>query len=586
MLRGNYCVRTFLFGCAVVVYSSAGWCEEEYRGPDYYQARHQTEDFIPEAQKYFEAHADYEIAPRVALDLYMAATLKQDLGLSEWAMARLVFDYPESLSTRFLLTTIPQPNTFGTFLSAQFNRVKEPDSKFIRKFAGAVDLGIQRFGPQLVAGDDLLISTSLASLEHRLFGLGMLCLKNSGEGNTEVRDIVNILLNERLSPSERYVRMQSFSDREVVRTCQRVLFEKLSPEEQGAAAVRRTTVESLLREMKFAEALPLLEQLAKENGGAQVDFWRGWSLASLGRDAEAREVLQKVVAGGAGNVWSKPAREILKSLSASEEILKAHAAILQKVVAKTRVDALETIELTASYAPPRGAPVEMYFWQDASRQEMEVLCRRGGQPVISYLSANEKNRVHFAGEPQIHQFDEPGGMVATRFSVDRRDDGDLRWNFNWQLVGRSLDGGAGLYRLFDSPFLQSEASLFELLKTIRSRGSFPLAVANENGMNVLRWIEPAVDRPDLKEYVAKIGADNRLVSLRLDRVVCDAIRHGPRGSFERKAPPWPKLQTALHARTDGAVMFRFMSAVMSFMGDPTDATAVAERVDSGGVNQD
>lgn len=588
MQQNVHNVRTIVFSWSVIcLCSPAVWSSEEdvYHGPEYYEARHQTDDFIPEARHYFETHADYEIAPRVALDLYMAAVVRQDAALTEWAMARLVFDYPDSLPTRFLLTTIPQPASFGTFLTGQFKRsVNEPRAKFIRKFTGAIDLGVLRFGPQFVTGDDLLICASLASLEARLFGLGMLCLRNSREANFEVRQIVNTLLNERLDAGERFVRMQRFSDREIVRTGQRILFGMLSSEEQSLPEVRRAAAENLLREMKFAEAMPMIVQLAQENADPQLAFWKGWCLASLGREQEAVQVLEAIVRDHAGNEWSKPAASLRNSITGSKETAGAYATVLQRLVTQARADALEAIELKMSYTPQRGAPVELYFWQDALRQEMEVVCRKAAQPVLAYQSVNNTNRIHFAGEPQIHHFDQAGGMLASQLSVEQRQDGELRWNFSWQLVGRALEG-TGLYRWFDSPLLNSEAGLRDLIQSLCGRGTFPVAIEVKDSVRTLRWISPVADRAELQEFVLTIGADDRLVGARFDRLVCDVLRHGPSGSFQRTTPQWPKLETTLHARTDGSVMFRFMSAVMSLMNDPTEVTSVAEREESAGVSR-
>jgi tetratricopeptide (TPR) repeat protein len=578
MRHGNARFARIVLGCALAAgwFASAGFADEqEYRGPEYYQSRGKTEDFIPEAKRYFDAHADYEIAPSVAFDLYMAAVLRGDTPLAEWAMARLVFDYPESLSTRFLLTTIPQPANYGKFLAGRFNGPENvPGSRFLRKFAGAVDLGVHRFGPQFISEDDLLICCAFAARDLGLLRLAALCDQNSRNADGDVPQIVQALLSDQPAPAERLVRLQQFADRPVVRTCQRQMLAALSPEARESTPVRRVVAENLLRDQQFAEALPLADRLAAESGDPQARFWKGWCLASVGRHQESVAALEALLQEHPESEWRRPAEKLLQSATHSDEILDAHATALHRAILKLKSEAPESMELRARYLPERGAPVEICIWQDTLRQEMEVMCRKASRPLFAYLSGPGSTRVFLAGESRIHHYEQPGMMLATRCSIDAAATGGYQCNFHWQLVGRGGDA-AGLYRWFESPALSSEAGVRDMLTWTRSRGTVFEEISSERETRELRWHDPAPDRPEMKSFSLTIGSDDRLVAARFDRLIVDVFRHGPAGKLQRMPSDWPQHEIERHASVDGPVMMRLMTAVMSLFTDQNEPQQLA-----------
>ena len=537
--------------------------EDFYLPPEHFGAARSGE-FLAHAQEYLTQHPTAENSPRVASDLLMMATLTGNQPLVEQAKRRLLFDYPGSLYTAWLLSGIGQAQDLRKILQGALeDPQQEFRPEFCRAFCGAVRAGGQRFGNALLDDDDFLLACALmahgAGDSQLLVGFRTWI----GRGMGKSKETAAVAFDRSLDEAERVARLHELRENKGAKIAERYFHSRLTAEERDEPQILKLTAENQLERRAFAEALPVLEKLSGQESDPQVLFWRAWCLASLNRHDEIPPVLDELAAKHAGDPWQELGIELPKYLGQLDATLEDHAAVLLAAVDHVRDDGPDLFELRCKLESRDGRRYELTAGFDASRKYAEGLLTQQGETVLAGRVLQGTARLYVQGESAIQEFPAAGSLPAVpSLSLSRLEDG----RFHLATVA-AAPGLAGLEQtrtaLFESPWLSTQTGLVALLKSFLAHGAIAKPVVEEDaGGRTLVWVRPRIDRAEWRTFSIDIDGDGRIKAVRADKTELD-LRHGPAGSFELAELDWPDLPVESREKLDPATWLRMLASAVS-----------------------
>ena len=556
-----------LIGAAVRTASA----EDFYLPPEHFGAA-RSEEFLAHAQEYLAQHPTAENSPRVASDLLMMATLTRNQPLAEQAKRRLLLDYPGSLYTQWLLAGIGQANDLRKILQGALDDPQQEfQAEFCRAFCGAVRAGGQRFGNALLADDDFVLACTLmakgAGDSQLLVALRTLI----GRGMGASKETAAIAFDRRLDGAERVTRLHNLRKNKGAKLAERYFHARLTAEERDEPQILKLTAENHLERRAFAEALPLVEKLSRQESDPQTLFWRAWCLAALNRKDEIPPVLAELDTNHAGNPWQELGAELPADLEQLDATLENHAAVLAAAVKHLRDDGPELFELRCELETSDGRQYELTAGFDAGRQYAEGLLSQQGETVMAGRVLQGTARLYIQGESAIQEFPAAGSVPALpSLNLSRLEDGRFHL-----ATAAAQPGLAGLEQtrtaLFESPWLSTPSGLVALLKSSLAHGAVARPVVDEDdGGRTLVWVRPRIDRAEWQTLSIHIDRDGRIKAVRAEDTLELDLRHGPAGAFQLAQPDWPDVPVEPREKIDPATWLRMLAAAVSVFSNQTN----------------
>ncbi|MCC6579180.1 MAG: tetratricopeptide repeat protein, partial [Phycisphaeraceae bacterium] len=286
---------------------------EPYPTPEGFgQAKKSDEEYVQAAQKFLKDNPQSPYGARVLMDLFMYASIGGNPQQAENLRRMLIFGSNHRLQGAFLLKQYAgQPEALRTFMTP-----------YVSPRLPAVE-------PPLVAGLHRLLRSAArmvgtAFLEDRDFMLSCAAVTDA-MGDKEFRDALVKRLREIVdakSPAkptldacfkddatgmDKVVALDSLLDFPPARYIQKVYLATLPEDQKAKPAVQQIQTRLLLEQGRFGDALKIIDvMLAAEPSSPdkpQRLFWKGWSLASLGRIPDATAVLNQIGQDPKGSAW-------------------------------------------------------------------------------------------------------------------------------------------------------------------------------------------------------------------------------------------------------------------------------------------
>lgn len=109
-----------------------------------------------DAISYLEQNPKAPLSPRLAHDLYMVATITGNEQVAKKARRSLLFDYPNSLQTNYLIRGWrSDEEKMRKILSEEADRVSEEEAGFPARYCRCILLALKIHGPKLLADTSL-----------------------------------------------------------------------------------------------------------------------------------------------------------------------------------------------------------------------------------------------------------------------------------------------------------------------------------------------------------------------------------------------------------------------------------------------
>lgn len=574
MMR-TWLIGLFLAGVLVAVAGRAHYAQEApgenasaaYIPPESFTARGALDEFIAHAREFLAQHPKDAAAPRAAMDLLMAASVKRDTAVQSAAAAHLVFDHPGSLQAAYFLTTYGQNHAqYKSFLQTQFEAMAPTlAAETAVKFTRAVELGVRQWGPGFLSGDDFLLQCALAAKVAGALNIEFFCKERLRSASETTRRIAEISLG-RDSAAAKFLALSAIGDNKSARQHQSYFLRQLSDQERGLAEVRRVIAATLLAEKKFAEALPIVDGLLSESPSDQLQYWKAWCLASKGQEPSALAELAQLVAKYPDSPYLPAAAELTASLGSLVENLDDHAETLDRAFSKLRSGEVSRIESQLGYVPKAGGEVEIYLALDTSGGEtLELVVQKNKATVLAFRSSPQGCRLFTQGDAAVHEYARSGVYLAPQLAFHPAADGSFQFNWSANLQGAPGGAASALQGVASSPVLATKQNILALLRHAVARGTFPSPVRQRAGMQVCSYLTPQADGPEISRGELSVDASGMLTGFHFDKLTCRRLKYGRTGDFEFSSPAWPDLPKSEHDQFDAATMFRFMAAAMSLL---------------------
>ena len=528
----------------------------EYRVPEPFLNSGQFSEYVAHAKRKLDQESDPEVASRVALDLLMAATVREAQELADLMKERLLMDLAETVPGQYVLATFNDANVYREFLQKRIERTEQQLSdEFLRKYAGAIRLGMKKWAPDFVQGEPFLLYAALSGRVGRDFGLEFVAIEELKKAREkETKNIADIVFHAITTSSEQYVALQQFHDKKAAQVLQRFLCLRLDEEQRELPKIQLIQAENLLRENKFAKARAILESLPRAAHTARSRFWMGWALAAEGDFEKSIGTLKDLAEEHPDDPWSKQAVRLQRTLQGIDDNLAQHCAAARKLIAGIAKTGLAVCELTAIIRSEGGPPIRIYFGLDTNNGVFEVGVRYADGHALAYRTTDDSCRLYFHGEPQIDTYNEPGVMPVPNMALSQKADGGCNFAFDASFARTSRGLNGNLTQLLASPIFSTPEGVRRLLGHNCQIGVFPEAAETRNGRTIYRWITPDVTDPEMRPLEFHASSGGSLWAVTSRSVEITDIRYGSAGTFQLTPNAWPDLPIKVHGKLEPAVL--------------------------------
>lgn len=546
----------------------------EYLPPEHFASHNHQAEYLPQAAAFLEAHPHDPRASRIALDMLMVATLRNDTAATQAAQLRLLFDYPDSLPTDYFLKSTPA-NNVANLLKQHFQQAQPFSPEDMQRFGEVFDRCVRFHGPGF-GDNELRTQRALAAQDLEVMKQ---ILAGMQKPDDNIKKTLIAAYHERLTNVQRFVALQELRDYKTAQAYQRYLYEHLLHDgDRAQPLVKLSIAQNLLHERDFAKALPILTELRAASHEPNIAFLHAWAQAACGEKETAMQTLVTLQKESPASPYAAVAQELASVLSNLDDNLTAHTDALDKAFVNLLASAPEVVAATISLKWKERPATQVYLALDVARDGIEIIASSQDKPVLAYRAMPEDCRYYFAGDTTIHAAAANGFCPIFTVNLEPTAAGKINLNFSFNTVPQGTGGLSRSVRdLLDMPVLASAEKRHELLRATLRRGSFPCVIERHDGQRVLKWITPEVDEPLLDTVTVKLTDQHRLQAVSGKHWSVQSIQYGPRNT-SLIAPAWPDLPVQQVAEFAPSDLFRLFGAMVSLVEDesPQEARNDAE----------
>lgn len=546
----------------------------EYLPPEHFASRNRQAEYLPHAAAFLETHPHDPRASRIALDMLMVATLRNDTAATQAAQLRLLFNYPGSLPTDYFLKSTPANNVVG-LLKQHFQQAQPFDPTDMKRFGEVFDRCVRFYGSGF-GDNELRAQRALAAQDLEVMKQIFARMQKPDDN---IKQTLMFAYHDRLTDVQRFVAFQKLRNFKTAQAYQRYLYEHLLHDgDRAQPLVKLAVAQNLLHERDFAKALPILTELRAETREPNIAFLQAWAQAACGDEETALQTLATLLQESPASPYAAVAKELSSVLSKLDDNLAAHTDALDKALVNLLAAAPEVIAATISVNWKERPATQVYLALDVARDGIEIIASSEDKPVLAYRAMPEDCRYYFAGDTTIHVAAANGICPVFTASLAPTEASKINFNFSFNTVPQGTGGVSRSVRdLLNMPVLASAEKRHELLRAALRRGSFPCAIQHHDGQRVLQWITPEVDEPLLDTVTVKLTEQHRLQAVSGKHWSVQSIQYGPRNT-SLIAPAWPDLPMQQVAEFAASDLFRLFGAMASLVEDegPKEARKDAE----------
>jgi len=522
-----------------------------------------------DAIAYLEQNPKALLSPRLAHDLFMVATMTGNDQLAKRARRALLFDYPNSLQTNYLLRGwSSDEEKIRKILSEEADRVLEEDAGFPARYCRCILLALKIHGPKLLADTSLRLRVFMLAESAGVSNLrqaAMEPLQEFAEEKAEQAAVVTAVLSEKPN-LEKLATVHKLSGSDS-RFAESFYLSRLNEEERKSPEVIELLAERAVfgSNKDFQAGIDHLENLSPElQRMPRLSFWRARALIGLERSDEAKEVLAQIEGN---DPWAKAARSLGDGLQHAKTRRDALSKAILAAV-KTFSEDVEAIRLEANLEPEEGdgqkdGGAKLYLGISTSSNALEVQFSRGDSLVFAYRTNANSSAMYFHERKRILRFASPGAVPMPSVGLSR-DPEDGTFNFNFGAgMGSSVEQVANQgERILDNPYLATSAGLGTLLRyTLTQKGAWLPPSGSSKG--ITKYFVRVVESYDPQEDFLSIGvsSDGKLRTLGFGNWNVHSIEYGS-NSLLANSPSWPDLAVEEREEFDFAAFMGLLGSLM------------------------
>ena len=526
-------------------------------------------DYHKDARAYLEQNPKAPLSPRLAHDLYMVATITGNGQVAKEARRALLFDYPSSLQSNYLLSSLgTDEKKLREILIEEADGVSEAKPGFPARFCRCILLALRIHGAKLLADNSLRLRVLLLAESAGVTNLRQAArdpLQGLAEESGDQAEVATAVLSGK-PILEKLAAVHKLNGSDAL-FAESFNLSNLDEEQRKNPQVTELLGERAIfgKNKDFAGGIAHLENLPpKIRDTPRLSFWRAIALIGLERGDEAKKVLAKT--SGVGP-WSQAARSLEDGLQHSEGRRNALSKAILAAV-KTFSKDVEAIRIEANLQPEEGEEqqddiAKLYLGISTSSNLFELQVRRGDALVLAYRTDANSSAIYSNERKKILRFASPGAVPMPSLGL-KRDAEDGTFNFNLSAgMGTSVEQVADQgERILDNPYLATSAGLGTLLRyTLTQKGAWLPPTSSTEGLT--KHIIRLAYSDDPKEKFISIGvsSDGKLRTIGFGKWNVHSIRYGS-NSLLANSPSWPDMPIEERKEFD---FTSFMGLIGSFM---------------------
>ena len=526
-------------------------------------------DYHKDARAYLEQNPKAPLSPRLAHDLYMVATITGNGQVAKEARRALLFDYPSSLQSNYLLSSLgTDEKKLREILIEEADGVSEAKPGFPARFCRCILLALRIHGAKLLADNSLRLRVLLLAESAGVTNLRQAArepLQGLAEESGDQAEVATAVLSDK-PILEKLAAVHKLNGSDAL-FAESFYLSNLDEEQRKNPQVTELLAERAIfgKNKDLAGGLAHLENLPpKIQSTSRLSFWRAKALIALDRSDEAEAALAKIQGNDA---WAKAARSLGDGVQHAEGRRNALSKAILAAV-KTFSKDVEAIRIEANLQPEEGEEkqdsiAKLYLGISTSSNLFELQVRRGDALVLAYRTDANSSALYSHERKKILRFASSGAVPMPSFSL-KRDAEDGTFNFNLGAgMGSSVEQVADQgERILDNPYLATSAGLGTLLRyTLTQKGAWlpPTSSMGEVTTHSIRFVEPY--DPEEKFLSIGVSSKGRLGAIGFGKWNAHSIRYGS-NSLLANSPPWPDMPIDERKEFDFA---SFMSLIGSFM---------------------
>jgi hypothetical protein len=568
------CVTTILLAA-----SPAGRAaENECPRPAEYLAGGRPDDYVAAARQYLDRNPSAPAAAMVVHDVLVVASITKDAALADEMKTRLLMDYSDSPYTRHVVSILgaygTNKNNAGNHVS-EFHRLLKKvvtDRKDIlspamaERFCRAVRAGVDCLGSSALGDDEFLLESTVLAQAAGDYRLETDLADRLGQSeDTAAKKIAAVAFSNRTAV-EKVLGLHAIEGEPKARAIERLMHQRLAPQERKLPAVVKTVLENLVEEGKYRDALPLAQELLAGGDDPQVRFLLACCQAAETHLEAASATLAELQARFPNSPWSQAGKDLailVKSLPAN---LDRYSRDMSAEIANLKRIGMDACECKATYYAPSGRVFHGYVAVAPRDGVVEAdVSEDDGRILLAYRTNTRNCSMYTGGEASIHEIDQNGCYPLLKTNLDYGADGEVQFSFNLNVVS-SMDALlASGQSLASSPLLASPVAIRNLIEHYAKKGWLPAPPENSSRGTIYRWVRAEPRSPKMAVIELLITPSGDIGWLRTPTLNVESFRHGPSGSFRLSPPAWPSLPVVRSDKVDPTVFFRIMSVAMSLM---------------------
>lgn len=504
----------------------------------------QAEQYAREGWAFVNAHPESNFSPGIVANILMLGQLAGNDTLVAEMRRVLLFNYPRSVHAQHLMKVYPSDSSFRTALSEDLKKdfLARPTG-FVQRLTQLLRVAIKQRGSRVMDDDQLLLIAAVAAdlAEDQEVADAMLRSNRQREAKGELGDIKAIVLDAKLSESEKVRALTPYLSNSTSRLVLRMLLVSMSEDERLTPEVLRPTVAVVLFDRRFSDALNLLDRIPEDVRTDRDLFWIGWAQASLGKNDLAAAAFNTLTESFPDSAWTKAGSQMQGYLQDDETRLRTYGEIISGVVRSFDTGAT-AIELKGTSAKDDGAESFSVYIGAIAGKRMELQLRRGEQVVLAYRDSVTSASLLNEGSTTITKFDKGGLLPEITLALVGNPTGGFSLQTGFRVGDNAEQQKRYLSDLVSSPYLSNTEGVMDLTRYQRTQGRFVIPVTEHGKSIVIGWAAPEILEPKVNISTMTM-TEGRLTALRFGALRLDGIRYSGSADMELTPPAWPDLES-------------------------------------------
>ncbi|MAE60178.1 MAG: hypothetical protein CMJ49_02355 [Planctomycetaceae bacterium] len=503
-------------------------------------------DYAREAMAYITANPRSPHASRMVLDLYTLAVVSENPTAADQMKTRLIFQYPASLQTLYVVTLFEDAATYRAFVDRYIAESDNRDAAVGAPFYNAMKLGLGQFGLSIFQDHSFLIRSALAAREvddKPLASHLIETLRQIENMRSDHVQIVEVMFNQDLGARDLLVALHEIPDSRDAQFLETVFTPRLSAEDRTDPTIMRVLIDNHLRADEFVDALALIEMMSGDDASKpQTDFQRGWCNLAMGRHDQARHHFEQLIAAHPDDSWSAIARTLGEQIADMEpridQTTDAVFGVLETV--RAGIGALEAhVEVLRADGGP---PVTMYLCTRPAQNQFELVTSADGV-TSAYRCDDDGMTIYAKDQPAIYVSSADPLWPAPYLNVFPTANGGFNFRVGARIGTGPDDVRASNEALLSSPLTASAEGVGQLVAYHVRRGWVPGPITDHaDGRRTFMWLRPELDAPELKRVAFTIGADRTLHALETGNIHVRRLRYAQDETMALDPPAWPEVE--------------------------------------------